>query len=74
MIALPWQRGRWRIDRGTNGAGNPCLKVYGTTLRTAWIDYPIQWPDGQIAYDHPQVIPKRVKAAVASLMPMLKEG
>jgi len=68
-----WSWDRWAIGRSTNGAGKPCLVVYGaaTQRRGGFTDYPIRWPNGTIAYDWPERIPARVKAAVARLMPTL---
>jgi len=63
-----WRWGRWRIELEANGVGNPCLGVYGDPHGRSVVDHPIRWPDGRVAYDRPEALPNRVKAAVARFM------
>ena len=62
-----WTRGKWSIwQPGVTVHGEPRLRVEFDGERTH-VDYPICYDCGTVAYDRPDLIPQRVKAAVNRL-------
>lgn len=43
------------------------------SLITGDCDYPIVWPDGRIAYEHPEYWPKYFKAAIDKFLSLLNK-
>ena len=63
-----WTRGKWSIFQdGKNVFGEPRLIVQFDGAYTGFADYPICYDCGKVAYDRPEAIPQRVKAAVERL-------
>jgi hypothetical protein len=63
-----WTRGKWSIFQdGDTAHDKPRLVVQFDGARTALVDHPICYDCGTVAYDRPEAIPQRVKAAVERL-------
>lgn len=62
-----FNNGVWQISAVKNGNGMLDPSLFVENLKTGFCDWPIQYENGQVAYDCPERLPKYVKRSIVSL-------
>lgn len=65
-----WSGRGWVISSYKNRQGSHSIAVENT--KTGFIDYPILYQTGKVAYEYPERIPKTIKSKIEKIYPTIK--